>query len=184
LSNIVKTSAFLVVTAVIVVAMLVISHSLTLEPIEYKFATAREAVMRESFPQADSFEEYRQEGGFPGNIVGVMEASAGGIPVGYVVELSVHGYSGDIRLMVGISSAEGVIAGMRVISHSETPGLGALIVKEAFYSRYSNLPIAPLTVVRAGAGEHEIDALTSATVSTRAVTRAVNEAIAWYDGAR
>jgi len=182
LIGIIKTSAFLFVTAVIVVAMLVFSHSLTLQPIEYKYAQARAAVIRDVFPHADDYTDYQPAEGFPGNIAGVTECTANGVFMGYVVELFVEGYSGTIDLMVGISSTEGAMTGMRVISHTETPGLGALIVKDTFFRRYDNRALKPLTVVRAGAGEYEIDALASATISTRAVTNAVNEAIEWYNG--
>jgi len=181
----IKTSLFLFVTAVVVVTLLGVSYSLTLEPKEYKFAQIRNTVMREVFPQADDFMEVRQAEdepeGYPEGIVAVYECMVGGQPAGYVVELAKEGYSGKIGVMVGISSAEGLVTGMRVLSHTETPGLGALATREQFYRKFDGRPLTPITVVRSGPGENEIDAITSATITTSAITGAVNAAIDWYN---
>ncbi|MCL2233439.1 MAG: FMN-binding protein, partial [Treponema sp.] len=104
--------------------------------------------------------------------------------LGYVLALSPVGYSGNIDLMVGISARDEKITGVRILRHSETPGLGALAARESFYRRFDNRPLIPLTVVRSSPGEHEISAITSSTITTRAITNAVNEAINWYGAAR
>jgi electron transport complex protein RnfG len=83
-------------------------------------------------------------------------------------------------MMVGILATEAKISGMRVLRHTETPGLGANAVREDFYRRFENKYLVPLTVVRTSPGANEIQAITSSTITTRAITNAVNEAIAWY----
>jgi electron transport complex protein RnfG len=85
-------------------------------------------------------------------------------------------------MMVGISKAEEKITGMRVVKHSETPGLGALAVNQSFYSQFDGRKLSPLRVVRTSPGENDIEAITAATITTRAVTNAVNLAIEWYNG--
>jgi len=107
-----------------------------------------------------------------------------GEKAGYVVALSPEGYSGKIDMMVGISSAGETVTGMRVLRHTETPGLGAMAVRESFYGKFDGRSLTPLTVVKSAPGENEIDAITSATITTRAITGAVNEAITWYGGAK
>jgi electron transport complex protein RnfG len=98
-----------------------------------------------------------------------------------VRELAPSGYSGAINMMVGISSVENKVTGMRVLKHSETPGLGAHAVYEKFYSRFIGKNLVPLNVVKIPTGNaNEIEAITAATITTRAITEAVNEAIEWY----
>ncbi|MDR1061324.1 MAG: FMN-binding protein, partial [Clostridiales bacterium] len=60
---------------------------------------------------------------------------SGGRTVGYVATVVSKGYGGDVSVIVGIG-ADGKIAGVRVASHSETPGLGANSTNPEFYSQY------------------------------------------------
>ena len=172
-----KPALTLFITAVLVVAGLSYVYNLTLDPIERQKRKTQEAAMKEVFPGASQYKEMQTEK--TGSIVSVYEALSDKILKGYVVQLSPKGYSGNIDLIVGISLSENKITGMRVMKHTETPGLGALAVKEDFYRRYNNLELAPLSVVRTNPGRHEIQAITSATITTRAITGAVNEAIEW-----
>ena len=180
---IIKPAATLFITAAITIAALSVVHTLTLEPIETQKRKTQEAAMREVLPGAGEYREIPAEKS--GSIVAVYEGRPGGKGssgslVGYVVQLAPEGYSGAIDLIAGISVPDKKITGVRVLRHSETPGLGALAVKEDFYRRYDGKELLPLGVVRASPGEQEIQAITSATITTRAITRAVNEAIAWY----
>jgi len=172
-----KPALTLFITAVLVVAGLSYVYNLTLDPIERQKRKTQEAAMKEVFPGASQYKEMQTEK--TGSIVSVYEALSDKILKGYVVQLSPKGYSGNIDLIVGISLSENKITGMRVMRHTETPGLGALAVKEDFYRRYNNLELAPLSVVRTNPGRNEIQAITSATITTRAITGAVNEAIEW-----
>jgi electron transport complex protein RnfG len=101
--------------------------------------------------------------------------------VGYVVELSPVGYADVINIMVGISSIDDKITGMRVLKHSETPGLGALAVEDKFYNKFYGKKLVPLNVVKIPTGSpDEIEAITASTITSKAITGAVNEAIEWY----
>ena len=55
-----------------------------------------------------------------------------------------------------------------------------LAVKGNFYRQFNSRELVRLNVTRSSPGENEIQAITSSTVTTRAVTGAVNEAIEWY----
>ena len=175
---ILKPAATLFLTAVIVIAFLSVVYSVTREPIERQRLRTQEAVKREVLPGAAVFREIPLER--TGDIVAVFEGSNSQGMAGYVVELSTRGYSGNIYLMVGISLPDERIAGMRVMRHNETPGLGALAVKENFYRQYDGRDLVPLGVVRNSPGQHEIHAIASATITTRVITNAVNEAMTWY----
>jgi len=175
---ILKPSLALFITAAITIAALSVVHTLTLEPIEKHKQRIQEAAMKEVLPGASEFREL--PAGKFGSIAAVYEGLDGADLAGYVVQLSPKGYSGNIDLIVGISVPTEKITGVRILRHSETPGLGALAVKEDFYRRYDGRALVPLGVARTSPGENEIQAITSATITTRAVTNAVNEAIEWY----
>ena len=180
MKHILKPALSLFLIAAITTALLGFVYRLTLEPIENQHRQTKEITMREIMAGASSFREL--EVSKTGSIVRVFEGLNGGNTEGYIIELSANGYSGTIEMMVGISKAENEITGMRILRHSETPGLGAQAVRAAFYNRYNNRELNPLRVVKASPGANEIEALTGATITTRAITEAVNEAIEWYNG--
>lgn len=95
--------------------------------------------------------------------------------IGYAVMVSSGGYGGDVSLAVGIDN-ELKVTGIDVISHSETPGLGAKCVKDEFKGQFVGKS-ADIQVVKSGAKDNQIDAITSATITSRAVTNGVNTAI-------
>lgn len=93
------------------------------------------------------------------------------------------GYNGDIRLVIGINTA-GTILGVRVISHRETPGLGDPIETEKSDWIYSfehkslrNPPSSSWAVKRDGG---QFDQFTGATISPRAVVRAVRTTLLYF----
>ena len=131
-----------------------------------------------ALPQAESFEER------DGHYVGLDSA---GQTVGYVFETESKGYGGTVKVMTGIST-QGNVTGVIVLSHSETPGLGANAEKESLRDQYKEQPVSNLTggiqVVKFQAPqEGEIQAMTGATITSNAVTSAVNQAIEAYQGA-
>ena len=95
---------------------------------------------------------------------------------GFVVETSVYGYAGDIIMMVGVNN-DGRVTGMVVRDMKETPGLGKnALTDHVFLSQFLNT-----------SGEAEIgtnvDAITGATVTSLAVARSINSAVAVVTGA-
>ena len=96
---------------------------------------------------------------------------ANGSFFGYCVEAAGKGFGGDIGLMVGYN-ADCEILGVRVVSHSETPGLGAKIKTDAWFLEQYAGNSGEVTL-----GE-EVDAIVGATVSSKAVTEGINLATA------
>jgi electron transport complex protein RnfG len=174
--HVLKPALTLFGVALATVAMLGLVYNLTREPIEANNQRVRLAAMQEVLPRAERFEPY-EKAALSGNIAAVYQGFEGDSPAGFVLEMSPEGYSGPIHMLVGICAAQHAVSGMRVLRHTETPGLGSLAAGEKFTRLFDNRPLIPITVVKSGAGEHEIDALTSATVTTKAITEAVNEAI-------
>ena len=178
-SVIIKPAVILFIVAAITVALLSIVHSITLEPIENQARNVRESAAREVLPFASDIEEIEIE-----EFNGVTRVFAGmndSQLVGYAVEAFQRGYSGQIDVMVGISIESEAITGMRIIRHTETPGLGSLAARESFYGQFTDAPLVPLRVVRSASNSDEIDSLTGATITAVAITDAVNRAIEWYN---
>ena len=105
--------------------------------------------------------------------------SAYACPQGYAVEVAVAGFGGTVTMMVGVS-AEGIVTGVSVISHTETPGLGAVAAAqtaagEAFRQQFAGMS-GQLAVTKDGGA---VDAITGATITSRAVTQGVNAALEW-----
>ena len=96
---------------------------------------------------------------------------------GYAVQVAPSGFDGEILMMVGIDK-DGNVLGIDIISHTETAGLGAVAAAdsakgEAFRSQFVGLSES-LAVDKDGG---QIDALTSATITARAVVTGVNAAV-------
>ncbi len=152
-------------------------YELTKEPIDAAKQAKQIAAISEVLP---SFEKVGipQEKSVDGDVVKIYEATSGGKVVGYAVEtFSKNGFGGTIRIMVGFK-ADGTISGTSVISHSETPGLGDKIDKSKsdFSKQFEgqNPETFKLGVKKDGAGD--VDAITAATISSRAFVDAVNRA--------
>ena len=129
-----------------------------------------EKMMRMLLPESETFvrEEYT---GDDENIRSVHRAENG-----YVIETVVYGYAGDITMMVGVNN-DGHVNGMVVRQMEETWTLG-------FDATHDHVFLAQLldTSGEAEVGEN-VDALTGATVTSRAIVRSVNSAVAFVTGA-
>lgn len=107
--------------------------------------------------------------------VGLKTKDGNGI-AGYVITaVSNAGYGGDIKVMVGINDALKVTR-IKILESSETAGLGANASKPKFSGQFEGAD-SKLTVVKGVAGENEISAISSATITSKAVTSCVNAAI-------
>ena len=104
---------------------------------------------------------------------------ASGNITGCVMTLGGKGYGGTIRLTMGITT-DGMITAISILAHSETAGLGSKCTEPAFYGQFANKPATTFTVVKGGAGnDSEIDAISSATITSEGVTQAVNAGV-WF----
>ena len=114
-------------------------------------------------------------------VVEVYEGLNGSDLAGYTIKVLPTGYGGEIELMVGVKN-DGTISGINIGNMSETPGLGARSKEEAFYGQYASKPATELTVIKSGSpGETEIQAISGATITSKAVTSGVNAAVEVYD---
>ncbi len=103
--------------------------------------------------------------------------------MGYVVTVTdSEGYGGDIQITVGITT-DGTISGVSILSISETAGLGMKAKEPEFYTQYQDKQTDKFYVSKDGGEGEPIDALSGATVTSRAMTGAVNTALAYYQNA-
>jgi electron transport complex protein RnfG len=107
--------------------------------------------------------------------VGVFD----GEPVGVAFETSGKGYGGDVGLMVGIDVKNNVLLGVGVTTHAETPGMGAKAKSDpSFVSQFKDLALGePFKVTNDGGS---INAISGATITSRAVTAAATDADNMY----
>lgn len=97
------------------------------------------------------------------------------VTVGYAVKSTVSGFGGALTLMVGLTP-DGVVYNTNVLSHSETPGLGAKCeTDKKFMSQWQGFnPAEKILSVKKDGGD--VDAITASTITSRAYTLAVKNA--------
>ena len=128
------------------------------------------AKMQTILPGSDSF-EIEEYTGDDANIQKVYKGETG-----YVILTQTNGYAGSISMLVGVTD-EGKVTGLQVRRMEETLGLGGKILSDWEYlAQYLN------TTGDAVVGEN-LDAISGATVTSKAVTRCVNSAVGYVTGA-
>jgi electron transport complex protein RnfG len=103
--------------------------------------------------------------------VGVID----GEPRGVAFETFGKGYGGDVGLMVGIDVKDNALLGVGVTTHAETPGMGAMAKSDpSFAAQFEELPLGEPIKVTGDGGS--INAISGATITSRAVASAATEA--------
>jgi electron transport complex protein RnfG len=116
--------------------------------------------------EASSYKFYR--GRREGDIVGVAFAV-----------IAPNGYSGEIKVMVGIDR-DGIVQGIQVLDHRETPGLGAKIETAEFRDQYKGKSLADPEIWDVIKDGGTFKHITGATISSRAVTHSVARALEFF----
>ena len=180
MKDIVKPAVILFIITAIAGALLGTVQAVTAPAIEEQIIKTENLAMQEVLSDADSF-EILKDAKYEGTVSKVNKGLAGGEEVGYVISVAPSGFSGAIGLMVGIST-DGTLQGIKVLTHAETPGLGALATEPSFNEKFAGKTEFPLAVIKNGEPkENEVVAITSATITTKAITDGVNEAYDWFE---
>lgn len=169
--DVVKMVAVLFIACGFSAGSLAVVNLVTRDPIEAGERKAKDAALREVFAEADEFKEITPNR--------VWEARSKGQPVGHVLQAETPGYSGPIVMMFG-TALDDTLTGFKVLSHTETPGLGAKITTERFRSQFRSKSVGQLALRKESPDQGQIDAITAATISSRAVTKAVSSTLASY----
>ncbi len=152
------------------------TYLLTKDTIAERILKEEEESRKNVLPDAVSFEkqEFEDAGDIDWLYVGKDET---GKTVGYVAKTAVNGYKGEIEVIAAVKP-DGTVSAISVggSNFSETAGLGAKSKDAAFTDKFKGKSF-PLSVLKTGDAKDEngIDALTSATITSRAVVNAVNK---------
>jgi Na+-translocating ferredoxin:NAD+ oxidoreductase subunit G len=99
--------------------------------------------------------------------------------LGYAVRVQTQGYGGTITLLVGLSPDLETIQGIEVVEQIETPGLGGNITNESFKEQFEGLSaeeeISYVKNVEPDKQQNEIQAISGATITSRAVVSGINQ---------
>jgi len=162
-----KLGFILFIITVIASGVLAYINTLTQPIIEKNQRIAQEKARKEVLPSAITFEEVTCD------ITYHIGKDAGGNIVGYTFVASLYGYSSDVKTMVGVNT-DLIIEKIKIISQSETPGLGANCEKPEFQAQFSEKQKTDMRVDKDGGN---IVSLTGATITTRAITNSIKAAL-------
>lgn len=168
-------------------------YEITKKPIADANAAAAQAAYREVFADADSFEaladfdkaaatEAVVAAGYADTIDDIQVArDAAGTDIGYVITVTAKDASqATITFSVGIQM-DGTVNGYSITNIAETPGLGMKVEEESFYSQFQGKLVDAFTVVKsAPAADNEIESISGATISSKAIANGVNAALTYF----
>ena len=182
----IKDASILLLITVVAGLILGFVYQSTKEPIAAAEEKAAKAAYQEVFPDAAGFSDKLElavpegESTWEQNYAGVdldnvlMATDAEGVCLGYVLTMTSHeGYGGDITFTMGIQN-DGTLNGISLLSISETAGLG-MKAGTVLVPQLAGKQVSQFTYTKTGSTmDSQIDAISGATITTNAVTTAVN----------
>ncbi len=171
-------------------------YLLTAPMIERNRAEALERAIYQVLPEAKSqsafvrdgaaISAWTEEGAPPEGEAVYAGFDESGAFVGFAIQSEGAGFQDVVEVLYGFDPKRRVLLGMRVLASLETPGLGDKIIKDdSFVGGFIGLSVDPEVVAvknGAKAKPNEIDGITGATISSKAVVRIINEGNArWLD---
>ncbi len=171
--EILKPAITLFVICLIVALLLSVTNLMTRNKIEAMNQQAEASSRALVLPGATSFEDSKDKS----YVVG----KKGSDILGYVFTTKSKSYGGDLGVMTGIDK-DGKVTGVVILSTNDTPGLGLNAQKENFRDQYKQAsPEKGFEVVKSSpAGKGQIEAMTGATITSKAFTDCVNQAVVQY----
>lgn len=195
MNKIVKNA--LILTAITLVSGLLLGgvYEITKEPIQASKEKAKQEAYKSVMSDAENFEEDKtfdakeadkilKENKIKGcYLSGVaVGKDKSGEEIGYVItSTSKEGYGGEIQISVGVSM-DGTVTGIEILSINETAGLGMQATEPAFKKQFADVKTDKF-VVKKDDPKGNVDALSGATITTRAVTNAVNAGLSYFQDA-
>lgn len=187
----------IVLTLITVIAGFLLGYvyDITKGPIDEATERAKQEAYKSVFATADSFTPVA---GFNSDIAsnGVNMAGISGVSIDEALEAkdasgnllgfvftvtSSEGYGGDVQLSMGVTN-DGTINGIEFLSLSETAGLGMNANTPEFKSQFAGMNAKQISYTKSGKqNDYEIDAISGATITTNAVTNAVNAGLSYFD---
>lgn len=176
----------LFVICLCVTALLAVTNAVTKDAIAQQQELTAAASRQSVCPDAVDFEkaEYDVQG-----VECYKALDESGNVIGYAISSASRGYGGDVKVMTGINASDGSVIAINVYDNSgETPGLGVNTSGEKFTSQFAGLSSGTGVTVDKDAGKNPdsvpVDSVTGATISSRAVVDAVNQAFDAYNAVK
>lgn len=186
----------LILTAITVVAgcLLGLVYEITKGPIAVAQENTKQEAYRTVLADADDFTTYEEfdaeeassvltDAGYTSDDIDEVAVAKdqNGEEIGYVITVTSHeGYGGDIQISVGILN-DGTVKGIEMLSIGETAGLGMKAKEPEFKDQFKDKQVEKFTYTKSGEeGDDKIDALSGATITTNAVTNAVDSALVYF----
>ena len=171
MSQLVKFGLILGIICLTATLVLAVTYQVTKPKIDAQLKAEEQSALKRIVPEAGSFKEKTI------GDIDYFEAWKGSELAGYCLKVTGTGYNGFMRIVVGIGP-DGPIKGVAILEHQETPGLGARVneIKPGeespwFLRQFIGKDARTIEVKR------NIDAITGATISSRAVTESINKAV-------
>jgi len=161
LSNKAYPIVFLAVIVIVSVVLLIAVNSLTSSIVESRRVEEITGILKKIFPEMSQYELEDE----------VYIIYEDGEKAGYAFMASGSGYGGNIDILVGLDSNFG-IKGVSILSQTETPGVGTRITESSFTGQFEGLSASDIALKSEGG---KIDAITGATISSRAVVDAIKK---------
>ena len=194
-NTIVKDTLILTFITLIAGALLGLVYQVTKDPIAQQAEKKKQEAYKAVFADADSFEvcveaedadiaAYLADNGFTSQIVNeVMEAKdASGETLGYAMNMTTpEGYGGNITFSMGVK-LDGTLNGISILEIGETAGLGMNATKDEFKGQFKDRQAESFEVTKSGAaGDNQINAISGATITSKAVTGGVNAGLCAFN---
>ena len=194
--KIIKDALILFLITVIAGLGLGAVYGITKAPIEKANYNIQQNAYRTVFPDADAFNdmdgfdsekatEAAAAAGYADDTIEncVVAVDASGAELGYVISVTdPNSYGGDVTLSIGVTN-DGTLNGYSITTINDTAGLGMKAKEPSFYEQYVGKNPTKFAVSKDGGDGEQIDALSGATITSRAVTGAVNAALGYYQNA-
>ena len=194
-NTIIKDTLILTLITLVAGGLLGMVYEVTKEPIAQQAEKEKQEAYKAVFEDADSFEvcveaddadlaAYLTENGFEAQTVNeVMEAKdASGETIGYALNMTTsEGYGGDISFSMGVT-LDGTLNGISFLDINETAGLGMNATKDEFKGQFAGKQVDAFEVTKSGAAsDNEINAISGATITSKAITGGVNAGLCAFE---
>jgi electron transport complex protein RnfG len=192
--SMIKNALILFAITLVAGVLLGLVYQVTKDPIAYQEKLAQDKANQSVFATAATFDDVALDEAvaadvasqFPGvTVLSVKEAKdSAGTGLGYVIQVKSKGYGDFITYTVGITN-DATVNGISIIKIAETPGLG-MNAEKVIVPQFADRAATNFSVVKNGQlsdANTQIEAISGATITSRAVTNGVNGAIAYFEKA-
>lgn len=168
-SSILKIALNLTIACFVSGLIIAAVYYFTADAAAQKVVELRDEAMRGLVADADGFTPVEGK-------EGVFSAEKDGETIAYIIPSENPGYEGTINMLVAVA-ADGSVISYEITSHKETPGLGDKAAKDPFRGQFVGKKLDQMVVVKDPSNAENIQAMTGATITSKAVTEAVKKAL-------